>query len=49
MAPARGAFSFSWKASTFGSGFFEVPVQKLPHYRVRVFAYDWIQSADLLF
>ncbi|OLB09666.1 MAG: hypothetical protein AUH18_10205 [Candidatus Rokubacteria bacterium 13_2_20CM_69_10] len=33
----------------FGSGYFEVPVQKLPHYRVRVFAYDWIQSADLLF
>jgi len=33
----------------FGSGFFEVPMQKLPHYRVRVFAYDWIQSADLLF
>ena len=35
----------------FGSGHFEVPVpvQKLPHYRVRVFAYDWIQSADLLF
>jgi hypothetical protein len=33
----------------FGSEYFEVPVQKFPQYRVRVFAYDWIQSADLLF
>jgi len=33
----------------FGRADFEVPVQKWPHYRVSMFAADWIQSADLRF
>jgi hypothetical protein len=33
----------------FGDAYFEVPVAKAPHYRVGVFAYDWIQSPDRRF